>query len=73
MDTLKNRRKKLIQYESPYRYILTMVIQNAWIEMKIVRMTNLEDCWTINGKKKTCARLAMADEPAKNDFEVLQK
>ena len=28
------------------------------------------ECWTIDGRK-TCARLAMADEPAKNELEPL--
>ena len=28
------------------------------------------ECWTIDGKK-TCAGLAMADEPAKNELEPL--
>ena len=29
------------------------------------------ECWTIDGKKKTCARLAMADEPTANELELL--
>jgi len=47
-----------------------MVERNAWMETKITLMIIKEECWTIDGKK-TRTRLAMADQPAKNELELL--
>ena len=71
MDFYKKKGRIQVRWQIPFVDVDYGRTQCMDEDKKCQDENHWRECWTIDGKKKTCARLAMADEPTANELELL--